>query len=55
MNVAVTRAKKFVGLVGDVDTVSSDPFLKGLCDYFMEHGEVRSAMEVFKLIYTYYF
>lgn len=34
MNVAVTRAKKFVGLIGDEETVSSDPFLKHLVEYF---------------------
>lgn len=34
MNVAVTRAKRFVALIGDSETVSSDKFLKELIDYF---------------------
>ena len=45
MNVAVTRAKRFVALIGDGDTVSSDAFLAGLVEYFREHGEVRPALE----------
>lgn len=28
MNVAITRARRFVCLIGDSDTVTSDPFLK---------------------------
>lgn len=43
MNVAVTRAKKFVCLIGDSETVSSNEFLKRLINYFSENGEVRSA------------
>lgn len=34
MNVAITRAKKFVCLIGNSDTVSNDPFLKRLIEYF---------------------
>ena len=34
MNVAVTRARRFVGIVGDSDTVSSDEFLKQMVNYF---------------------
>lgn len=34
MNVAVTRAKRFVCLIGDSDTVTKDPFLKRLIEYF---------------------
>jgi len=45
MNVAITRARRFVGIIGDSDTVSKDPFLKNLIDYFSEHGEVRNALE----------
>lgn len=47
MNVAVTRAKKFVGLIGDEETVSSDSFLKQLVEYFSENGKVVSAMEFY--------
>ncbi|CAD8050183.1 unnamed protein product [Paramecium sonneborni] len=43
MNVAITRAKKFVCLIGDSETVSKDPFLKRLIDYFNENGDQRSA------------
>jgi ATP-dependent RNA/DNA helicase IGHMBP2 len=45
MNVAITRAKRFVCLIGDSDTVCSDIFLKGLVDYFSEYGELKNAME----------
>ena len=30
MNVAVTRARRFVALIGDSETISSDKFLKEL-------------------------
>jgi ATP-dependent RNA/DNA helicase IGHMBP2 len=43
MNVAVTRARRFVCLIGDSDTVSSDPVLKTLVDYFNVHAEHRTA------------
>lgn len=43
MNVAVTRARRFVCLIGDSETVSSDPVLKTLVDYFNEHAEHRTA------------
>lgn len=45
MNVAVTRAKRFVCLIGDSDTISSDKFLKEMFEYFTNFGEVRSAFE----------
>lgn len=38
MNVAITRAKKFVCLIGDRETVSTDAFLKRLVDYFVDYG-----------------
>jgi superfamily I DNA and/or RNA helicase len=43
MNVAVTRAKMFVCLIGDSETVSKDPFLNRLITYFSENGEIRNA------------
>ncbi len=42
-NVAVTRARRHLALVGDSDTLSHEPFLKGLLDYCHHHGEVRAA------------
>ncbi|KAL9275323.1 DNA-binding protein SMUBP-2-like protein [Drosera capensis] len=45
MNVAVTRARRQCCLVCDSETVSSDPFLKRLIEYFEEHGEYLSASE----------
>lgn len=38
MNVAITRARRFVCLIGDSDTVSSDKFLKELIEYFENFG-----------------
>ena len=43
LNVAVTRAKCHVAVIGDSGTLEKDAFLKGLCDYLAEHGEVYSA------------
>ncbi|KAF0698472.1 Aste57867_10895 [Aphanomyces stellatus] len=45
MNVAVTRAKRHVALIGDTDTLSAHPFLKTLIEHFEELGEYVSAME----------
>lgn len=44
MNVAITRAKRFVCLIGDSSTVSSDASLKSLVEYFSENGELRNAI-----------
>jgi superfamily I DNA and/or RNA helicase len=46
MNVAVTRARRHVAIVCDTETVSHDPFLKGLVSYFEAHGEYCSAAEL---------
>ncbi|CAL4926080.1 unnamed protein product [Urochloa decumbens] len=45
MNVAVTRARRQCCLVCDVETVTSDKFLKRLVEYFEENGEYLSASE----------
>jgi superfamily I DNA and/or RNA helicase len=45
MNVAVTRAKRLCAIVADSFTVSKNPFLKGLVDYFKQNGAVRSAFD----------
>jgi ATP-dependent RNA/DNA helicase IGHMBP2 len=45
LNVAVTRARRHVCVVGDSDTVSGDVFVRGLLRYLNAHGEVRSAAE----------
>jgi ATP-dependent RNA/DNA helicase IGHMBP2 len=46
MNVAVTRARRQCVLVADSDTLSRNPFLRGLVDHFHSHGLCRSAAEV---------
>lgn len=43
MNVAVTRAKKHCVLIGDSETIVSDPFLSRLLSYFEENGDYQSA------------
>ncbi len=43
MNVAVTRARRHCALVCDSETVSRDPFLERLVEYFEQHGEIASA------------
>jgi len=52
LNVAITRAKRHLAIVGDSDTMRSDPFLGRMVDYFeaatdeeANHAEVRSAAE----------
>lgn len=45
-NVAVTRARRHLALIGDSDTLSSDPFLRRLCEWMERHGELRSAAEL---------
>jgi ATP-dependent RNA/DNA helicase IGHMBP2 len=45
MNVAITRAKRLCVLIGDSGTVSRNPFLKGLIDYFKANGLQRSAFD----------
>jgi len=34
MNVAVTRARRYVAVICDTDTVRSDKFLRELVEYF---------------------
>ena len=43
MNVAVTRARRHLTIVGDSGTVSHDPFLSSLVEYIGIHGVVWSA------------
>ena len=43
MNVAVTRARRHLTIVGDSSTVSRDPFLSSLVEYVSAHGEIWSA------------
>ena len=38
MNVAITRAKRFVAVICDTKTVSHDPFLKRMITYFKQNG-----------------
>jgi superfamily I DNA and/or RNA helicase len=38
MNVAVTRAKRFVCLICNTDTVKQDKFLSNLIEYFDKYG-----------------
>ncbi|KNC47817.1 DNA-binding protein SMUBP-2 [Thecamonas trahens ATCC 50062] len=45
LNVAVTRARKLVVVVCDVETVSKDPFIECLVNHLMDVGEYRSAAE----------
>lgn len=45
MNVAVTRARRHCAIVCDSDTVSCDPFLRGLIEYATTKGVVCSAAE----------
>ena len=45
MNVAVTRARRQVALIGDTATLACDPFLAGLIEHAQRSGAYRSAFE----------
>ena len=47
INVAVTRARRQVCIIGDSDTLSGDAFLRRLVEYMADHAnaEYRSALE----------
>ncbi len=45
LNVALTRARRHLAIVGDSATVSSHPFLARLLEHFEANGEHRSAWE----------
>ena len=44
-NVAVTRAKRHLCVIGDFVTISNQSFIKGLLDYIQRFGEVRSGFD----------
>ncbi|HLU38991.1 MAG TPA: AAA domain-containing protein, partial [Planctomycetota bacterium] len=43
LNVAITRARRQVTIVGDSATLANDAFLAGLIEHAMAHGEHRTA------------
>jgi len=45
LNVAITRAKRHLCVIGDSETVSQSPFILSLVDWIEKYGESRSAME----------
>ena len=44
-NVAVTRARRHLALVGDSGTISREPFIGGLLKYCSTHGDVCTAYD----------
>ena len=46
LNVAVTRARRHITIIGDSRTVSTDKFVSSLLDHAEKHGEVRFATDV---------
>ena len=48
----MTRARRHLCLVGDSDTVSHEPFIKGLIEHCHSVGEVWSAHEYLQGILT---
>ena len=49
---AVTRARRHLCLIGDSDTVSFEPFIKGMIETCHRVGEVWSAHEYMQGMYT---
>lgn len=45
MNVAITRAREQVFVIGDSATIGSDPFYKAFLEYVEENGEYKTAWE----------
>ena len=45
MNVAVTRARRHCAIFCDTETVSKDPFLQRLVQYFEANGQYSSVAE----------
>ncbi|HNP99960.1 MAG TPA: AAA domain-containing protein, partial [Bacteroidia bacterium] len=45
MNVAITRAKEKLFVIGDSATIGHDDFYSGYLDYVEKHGEYKSAWE----------
>lgn len=53
INVATTRAKKHLVIVGDSETISNDKHLDSLVKYIFENGQVKSAQEYESLMGQY--
>ena len=47
---AITRAKRHVAVIANVETVAHDPVLQGLVEFLEKHGEMRSAMQYEHLV-----
>ncbi len=45
MNVAMTRARKLLVVIGDSATIGNNPFYKQFLDYCAEHGAYQTAWE----------
>lgn len=45
MNVALTRAKQYLIVIGDSATVGQDPFFAGFLEYVEQHGLYQTAWE----------
>ncbi|CAF3385123.1 unnamed protein product [Rotaria socialis] len=46
INVAITRARRHLCIICNVQTVTHDPFIKRLINYMLENAQVRSAFEL---------
>ena len=49
MNVAITRAKRKLVVIGDSSTIGNHPFYKAFIDYCEQNGFYRSAWELAEL------
>ena len=45
-NVAITRARRHICIIGDSTTLSHDEFLGRMSDYFQEHGDYRTPADL---------
>jgi superfamily I DNA and/or RNA helicase len=54
INVAITRARRHLCIICNVQTVTHDPFIKRLIDYMIQNGQVHSAFEFIDGFYFFY-
>jgi len=45
MNVAITRAKEQLFVIGDSATIANDPFYNDFLSYIEKHGEYKTVWE----------
>jgi hypothetical protein len=53
LNVAITRPKRLLVIIGDTLTVNTNPFIKAIYDKVKEKGKVMSVYEMLEIVKTF--